>query len=75
TLFFEYTNFIAYVAKDLYKGVRCWITTRQEIEVGTALEDLINYSLIRLLLRTAKHPMDIDRTGVPKQIFVGSFFG
>ncbi|RIB14851.1 Glycosyltransferase Family 1 protein [Gigaspora rosea] len=25
--------------------------------------------------RLAKHPMDIDRTGVPKQIFVGSFFG
>ncbi|CAG8505629.1 14221_t:CDS:2, partial [Gigaspora rosea] len=25
--------------------------------------------------RLEKRPMDIDRTGVPKQIFVGSFFG
>ncbi|RIB14852.1 hypothetical protein C2G38_1620978 [Gigaspora rosea] len=33
-------------------GDQCWITNRQETEVGTAPEDLINYSLIRLLLRT-----------------------
>ncbi|RIB14853.1 hypothetical protein C2G38_2193929 [Gigaspora rosea] len=51
----EYTNFITYVTRDLYNGVRCWITSRQEAGVGTAFEDLINYSLIRLLLRTGKN--------------------
>ncbi|RIB07523.1 hypothetical protein C2G38_2214167 [Gigaspora rosea] len=51
----EYTNFIAYFTRDLYNVVRYWITSRQETGVGTAFEDLINYSLIRLLLRTGKN--------------------